>query len=235
MEQRKALFSSYSYSARYWYMGPPLRIKDVYVCRSAFRCVFVRVCTCASACVWACVHGYQFRARVCIFTMCCLECLFLSNRWKNVWKYYKTKLIKLLYIPTDVSCYELMDVKNILYCPLLGSISSMLFCAAFTSADLKSAIKIEGLTVFFALLGSAHIKAVLKILVKSTLGVKYLCIGERERWIYFICILRKKKTNQTLFMIRGLFSECSERKLHSRREDKKAEQQNKDQFLFNFE
>ena len=40
--------------------------------------------------------------------------------------------------------------------------------AAFTRADLKSAIKLLNLTVFFALLGSARIKAACKMLVKLT-------------------------------------------------------------------
>jgi len=46
---------------------------------------------------------------------------------------------------------------------------------AFTNADPKSRKKTDGLTVFFALLGSAHIKAAHKMLVKSTQG------GEEEQ------------------------------------------------------
>jgi hypothetical protein len=43
--------------------------------------------------------------------------------------------------------------------------------AAFTSVDLKSSQKTDGLTTIFALLGSARIKAELrKMLVKSTPG-----------------------------------------------------------------
>ena len=42
-------------------------------------------------------------------------------------------------------------------------------------ADSRSRQKADGLTVFFALLGSAHIKAAHKMLVKSTQG------GEKEQ------------------------------------------------------
>ena len=42
--------------------------------------------------------------------------------------------------------------------------------AAFMSADPKSAKKLLDLTVFFALLGSAHIKAARRMLVKLTLA-----------------------------------------------------------------
>jgi hypothetical protein len=38
----------------------------------------------------------------------------------------------------------------------------------FTNADTKSAKKTDGLTVFFALLGSVHVKVARRMLVKST-------------------------------------------------------------------
>ena len=41
---------------------------------------------------------------------------------------------------------------------------------AFTLADPKSALKLLNLTVFFALLGSACVKAAHRMLVKLTLG-----------------------------------------------------------------
>ena len=52
----------------------------------------------------------------------------------------------------------------------LGSISSICLRAAFTISDPKSAKKLLDLTVFFALLGSALVKAACKMLVKLTLG-----------------------------------------------------------------
>jgi len=47
---------------------------------------------------------------------------------------------------------------------------------AFTSTDPKRAKKTDGLTVFFALLGPAHVKAAHKILVKSTPDFKRVII-----------------------------------------------------------
>jgi hypothetical protein len=47
------------------------------------------------------------------------------------------------------------------------------YIAAFTQADSKSAKKTNSLTVFFVLLGSAHLKAVHKLLVKSTQDVNF--------------------------------------------------------------
>ena len=51
-----------------------------------------------------------------------------------------------------------------------GSISSMYLRTAFTQADPKSAIKLLNLTVFFAVLGSARVKAARRTSVKLTLG-----------------------------------------------------------------
>jgi len=47
---------------------------------------------------------------------------------------------------------------------------------ALACKDPKSAKKTDGLTVFFALLGSAHIKAFCKMLMKLTPGVKTFCL-----------------------------------------------------------
>jgi len=48
--------------------------------------------------------------------------------------------------------------------------------AAFTRTDPKSVKKTDDLTVFFALLGTAHMKAALKTLVKLTPGFKFSAI-----------------------------------------------------------
>jgi hypothetical protein len=50
----------------------------------------------------------------------------------------------------------------------LGSISPTCLREAFTHADPKSFKKTDDLTVFFALLGSAHVKALCKMLMKLT-------------------------------------------------------------------
>jgi len=51
--------------------------------------------------------------------------------------------------------------------------------AAFTRADPKSAIKLLNLTVFFALLGSARVKAARRTLVKLTPGLPHLIVPVR--------------------------------------------------------
>jgi hypothetical protein len=51
-----------------------------------------------------------------------------------------------------------------------GQFSINVLQAAFICADPESTKRIDNLTVFFALLGSGHVKAALKILVKLTLG-----------------------------------------------------------------
>jgi len=60
----------------------------------------------------------------------------------------------------------------------LGTLSSSVnfinvSCAAFTCADPKCAKKIDGLTVFFALLAPSSVKAARKMLVKSTQRVDF--------------------------------------------------------------
>ena len=52
----------------------------------------------------------------------------------------------------------------------LGVNFTNILWAAVTHANPKSAIKLHNLTVFFALLGSARLKAVCKMLVKLTFG-----------------------------------------------------------------
>ena len=52
--------------------------------------------------------------------------------------------------------------------PVAGVNFTNILQAAFTCADPKSAIKLLNLTVFFALLGSAHVKAARRTLVKLT-------------------------------------------------------------------
>ena len=53
----------------------------------------------------------------------------------------------------------------------MGSISPMFVLqAAFTRADPKSEKKTAQVSSFFALLGSAHVKAACRMLVKSTQG-----------------------------------------------------------------
>ena len=54
--------------------------------------------------------------------------------------------------------------------------------AAFTSADPKSAIKLLNLTVFFALLGSARVKAARRTLVKLTHGVCFVFFLAKGNW-----------------------------------------------------
>ena len=51
-----------------------------------------------------------------------------------------------------------------------GVDSVNILCAAFTQADPKSAKKTDSLTVFFVLMGSVCVKALRKMLVKSTPG-----------------------------------------------------------------
>jgi len=51
---------------------------------------------------------------------------------------------------------------------------------AFTRADPKSAKKADGLTVFFALLGSVHVQAVRKMLMKLTSDLNDLGFGPYE-------------------------------------------------------
>ena len=46
--------------------------------------------------------------------------------------------------------------------------------AAFTNADPKSAIKLLNLTIFFALLGSSHVKAACRMLVKLNPGLTHV-------------------------------------------------------------
>jgi hypothetical protein len=46
-------------------------------------------------------------------------------------------------------------------------------CTAFMLVDPKSVKKIDNLTVFFTLLGSAHAKAASKMLMKLTAGVDF--------------------------------------------------------------
>ena len=58
--------------------------------------------------------------------------------------------------------------------------------AAFTRADPKSAIKLLNLTVFFALFGSAQVKAACRMLVKLTPGVSGMLTDLTEasnRWL----------------------------------------------------
>ena len=62
--------------------------------------------------------------------------------------------------------------------------------AAFRRADPKSAIKLHELTVFFALLGSACVKAAYRMLMKLTPGGKG---GKRKR-------RRKQERNSTLIL-----------------------------------
>jgi len=73
----------------------------------------------------------------------------------------------------------------------LGSISSTCLGAAFTRTDPKSAIKTDGWTIFFPLLGYAFIKAALNMLVKLTPDVVY-CKGYARREVI---ILRPKQGN----------------------------------------
>ena len=66
-----------------------------------------------------------------------------------------------------------------------GSISSTCLCAAFRLADPKKTKKLLDLTVFFALLGSAGVKAACKMMVKLTLvssifNVSVLCDPSHE-------------------------------------------------------
>jgi hypothetical protein len=71
-------------------------------------------------------------------------------------------------------------------CGYIGNGGASTFCSfgvnftnvlrtAFTLVDLKSVKKIENLTVFFTLLGSAHVKAARRPLVKFSLGVVQRC------------------------------------------------------------
>ncbi len=53
--------------------------------------------------------------------------------------------------------------------PVLNFIN--ILCTAFTFVDPESVKKIENLTVFFTLLGSAHVKAVHRTLMKLSLEV----------------------------------------------------------------
>ena len=55
---------------------------------------------------------------------------------------------------------------------LLGVNFTNILCAAFTRKDTKSAKKQLELTVFFVLLGSAHVKAGCRMLVKLTPGCR---------------------------------------------------------------
>jgi len=54
-----------------------------------------------------------------------------------------------------------------------------ILCKAFTQADSKNAKKTDGLTVLFALLGSALVKTGLKELVKST-PVLFFCANYKS-------------------------------------------------------
>jgi len=52
-----------------------------------------------------------------------------------------------------------------------------ILCAAFASLDPKSSKKIDNLTIFFPLLGSAHVKAAQKTLMKLAPGCREEVLG----------------------------------------------------------
>ncbi len=67
--------------------------------------------------------------------------------------------------------------------PLKSGINfTNILLAAFKGADFKSAKKTYGLNEFFAVLGSGHIKALSKLLVKSTLDVLYSVVSDSSIW-----------------------------------------------------
>ena len=93
--------------------------------------------------------------------MMCCHCRFTLP-------YFRTGLTK----PRHLLFWIVKQYKNLLLLSILfyyqGSISSTCSRAAFRCADTKSAKKLLDLNDFFALLGSAHVKADHKMLEKLT-------------------------------------------------------------------